>query len=91
MSYIFDILSDILYYNEKGGDCVGRNINIRVARVQLDLTQKDLAQAVGVSRQTINAIEQGEYNPTIKLCRAICRALGKTLDDLFWEENEDER
>lgn len=71
---------------------MGRNINIRVARVQLDLTQKDLAQAVGVSRQTINAIEQGEYNPTIKLCRAICRALGKTLDDLFWEEeNEDER
>lgn len=52
----------------------------------LDMTQKDLAEAIGVSRQTMNAIEQGEYNPTIKLCRAICLALGKTLDDLFWEE-----
>ena len=50
------------------------------------MTQKDLAEAVGVSRQTINAIEKGEYNPTINLCRAICRALGKTLDELFWEE-----
>ncbi|QOX64993.1 helix-turn-helix transcriptional regulator [Anoxybacterium hadale] len=71
---------------------MGRNLKIKVARVQQDMTQKDLAQVVGVSRQTINAIEQGEYNPTIKLCRAICKVLGKTLDDLFWEEeNEDER
>ena len=45
-----------------------------------------LAEAAGVSRQTINAIEKGEYNPTINLCRAICKALGKTLDELFWEE-----
>ena len=65
---------------------MGRNINIKVARAQLDMTQKDLAEAVGISRQTVNAIEQGEYNPTIKLCRSICRVLGKTLDDLFWEE-----
>lgn len=65
---------------------MGRNINIKVARAQLDMTQKDLAEAVGISRQTMNAIEQGEYNPTIKLCRMICKALGKTLDDLFWEE-----
>lgn len=69
---------------------MGRNIPIKVARVQLDMTQKQLAEKVGVSRQTINAIEQGEYNPTIKLCRAICRALGKTLDDLFWEEESNE-
>ena len=61
-------------------------------RKQNNMTQKDLALAVGVSRQTINAIEQGEYNPTIKLCRAICKVLGKSLDELFWEEeNEDER
>ena len=45
-----------------------------------------LAEAAGVSRQTINAIEKGEYNPTINLCRSICKILGKTLDDLFWEE-----
>ncbi|MCM1146004.1 MAG: helix-turn-helix transcriptional regulator, partial [Lachnoclostridium sp.] len=63
-----------------------RNIAIKVARVQKDMTQKELADAVGVSRQTINAIEQGEYNPTIKLCRSICRILEKSLDELFWEE-----
>ena len=56
------------------------------ARAARDMTQKDLAEAIGISRQTINAIEQGEYNPSIKLCRAICRALGKTLDELFWED-----
>ena len=68
-----------------------KNLPIKVARVQKDMTQKDLAAAVGVSRQTINAIEQGEYNPTIKLCRAICRVLGKTLDELFWEDDCDEK
>lgn len=68
-----------------------RNLAVKVARVQKDMTQKDLAAAVGVSRQTINAIEQGEYNPTIKLCRAICRALDKTLDELFWEDEEYEK
>ena len=67
------------------------NLSVKVARVQKDMTQKDLAAAVGVSRQTINAIEQGEYNPTIKLCRAICRVLNKTLDELFWEDDCDEK
>ena len=65
---------------------IARNIKIKVARAELDMTQKALAEAVGVSRQTMNAIEQGEYNPTIKLCRSICKVLGKTLDDLFWED-----
>ena len=69
---------------------MSRNLAIKAARAQKDMTQKDLAAAVGVSRQTINAIEQGEYNPTIKLCRAICRALEKTLDELFWEEDNNE-
>ncbi len=69
---------------------MAKNLSVKVARVQKDMTQKELASAVGVSRQTINAIEQGEYNPTIKLCRAICRALGKTLDELFWEDEEHE-
>lgn len=67
-----------------------KNLSVKVARAQKDMTQKELAAAVGVSRQTINAIEQGEYNPTIKLCRAICRVLGKTLDELFWEDEENE-
>lgn len=65
---------------------MARNIKIKVARTELDMTQKALAEAVGISRQTMNAIEQGEYNPTIRLCRSICRVLGKTLDELFWEE-----
>ncbi|MDY4491018.1 MAG: helix-turn-helix transcriptional regulator [Candidatus Faecousia sp.] len=67
---------------------MGKNLAVKSARAARDMTQKQLADAVGVSRQTINAIEQGEYNPTIRLCRAICRALGKTLDELFWEDDE---
>lgn len=67
---------------------ISGNRKIKIARTQREMTQKDLADAVGVSRQTVNAIEKGEYNPTLKLCVAICKALGKTLDDLFWEENE---
>ena len=67
-----------------------RNIAIKVARAQKDMTQKALAEAIGISRQTMNAIEQGDYNPTIKLCRAICRVLEKSLDDLFWEDDNDE-
>lgn len=70
---------------------MGRNVKIKAARAELDMTQKALAEAVGVSRQTMNAIEQGNYNPTIKLCRAICRVLGKTLDELFGEEDYNER
>jgi putative transcriptional regulator len=66
---------------------MGRNIRIKVARAELDMTQKALADAVGISRQTMNAIEQGEYNPTIKLCRVICKVLGKSLDELFGEED----
>lgn len=67
---------------------MARNIAIKVARAQLDMTQKELAEKVGISRQTMNAIEQGTYNPTIKLCRSICRVLGKSLDELFWEEED---
>lgn len=69
---------------------MAKSIAIKVARAEKDMTQKALAEAVGVSRQTINAIEKGEYNPTIKLCRRICRVLDRTLDDLFWEDDEDE-
>ena len=58
---------------------------LRVERAIKHMTQQQLAEAIGVSRQTINAIEKGDYNPTIKLCIAICHELGKTLDELFWE------
>ena len=63
-----------------------KNLRLKAARAGMDISQQQLADMVGVSRQTINAIEKGDYNPTIKLCTAICRALGKTLDELFWEE-----
>lgn len=63
-----------------------KNLKLKSARVVLDLSQQDLAEKVGVSRQTISAIEKGDYNPTINLCRAICKVLRKTLDELFWEE-----
>ena len=63
-----------------------KNLKLKSARAALDLSQQELAERVGVSRQTINAIEKGDYNPTIKLCRDICKVLGKTLDELFWEE-----
>lgn len=69
---------------------MAKNLRIKSARAALDLSQKELAEAVGVSRQTMNAIEKGDYNPTVKLCIAICRVLGKTLDELFWEEEANE-
>ena len=62
-----------------------KNLKLKAARAEKDLSQQALADLVGVSRQTINAIEKGDYNPTIKLCIAICKVLGRTLDDLFWE------
>ncbi len=63
-----------------------KNLKLKAARAGMDMSQDELAQRVGASRQTISAIEKGDYNPTINLCIAICKALGKTLDDLFWEE-----
>ena len=66
-----------------------KNLKLKSARAGKDLSQQDLANLVGVSRQTINSIEKGNYNPTIKLCIAICKVLGKTLDELFWEEDDE--
>lgn len=63
-----------------------KNKRMKIARIECDMKQEDLAEAVGVTRQTIGLIEAGNYNPSLNLCIAICRALGKTLNDLFWEE-----
>ena len=65
-----------------------KNLKMKSARVAKDLTQQGLADAIGVSRQTISAIEKGDYNPTITLCIAICKTLDKTLDQLFWESED---
>ncbi len=63
-----------------------KNLRIKAARAAKDLSQKDVAEAIGITRQTMNAIENGEYNPSLKLCIAVCKVLDKTLDELFWEE-----
>ena len=63
-----------------------KNKRMKIARIEYDMNQEDLAKLVGVTRQTIGLIEAGDYNPTLNLCIAICKALNKTLNDLFWEE-----
>ena len=65
-----------------------KNKKMKIARLELDMNQQQLADAVGVSRQTISMIESGNYNPTLNLCIAICKVLGKTLDQLFWSDEE---
>ena len=64
-----------------------KNLRLKAARAGMDLSQEDLAKICGVSRQTMSAIEKGDYNPTINLCISICKALDLTLNDLFWEED----
>lgn len=63
-----------------------KNLKMKMARIEKDLSQEQLAEIVNVTRQTINMIELGKYNPSINLCISICKALDRTLDNLFWEE-----
>lgn len=63
-----------------------KNKKMKIARIEYDLSQEQLAEKVGVTRQTIGMIESGNYNPTLNLCIEICKALNRTLNDLFWEE-----
>ena len=65
-----------------------RNLRMKAARQDKGLSQEELARLAGVSRQTINMIERGDFNPSLHLCLGICRILGRTLDELFWEEEE---
>jgi putative transcriptional regulator len=67
-----------------------KNQRLKLARVAADLTQGELAEKIGVTRQTISLIEQGKYNPSLNLCLALCYVLNKSLDELFWREKEDE-
>lgn len=68
-----------------------RNLKMKFRRIEVGMSQTQLAKAAGVTRQTIGLIEAGEFNPSLKLCLAICRALGVTLNDLFWEEDNDDQ
>lgn len=89
LSYYCKILLTlrIVYYIIcRGGFSTVKNKRLKIARIECDMKQEDLAKAVGVTRQTIGLIEAGNYNPTLKLCVAICKTLGKTLNELFWEE-----
>ncbi len=61
-------------------------MKMKIARMEKNLSQLQLAEQVGVTRQTIGMIEAGEFNPSLRLCVSICRVLGCTLNDLFWEE-----
>ena len=65
-----------------------QRMKLKLARIEKNLTQQDLAKLVDVSRQTIGLIEKGDYNPTLKLCINIAKVLDRTLDQLFWEEEE---
>ena len=67
-----------------------RNLKMKFKRIELNISQTELAKRTGVTRQTIGLIEAGKFNPSIKLCIAICRALGVTLNDIFWEDEENE-
>ncbi|NEU32083.1 helix-turn-helix transcriptional regulator [bacterium LRH843] len=58
--------------------------NVKLARVKAELTQQELADAVGITRQTISLIEKGKYNPSLKLCLQICYAVNAKLDEIFW-------
>ena len=67
-----------------------RNLKMKFRLIELDMSQTELAKKAGVTRQTIGLIEAGAFNPSIKLCIAICKALGVKLDDIFWEDEDDE-
>jgi len=86
LNYIFDFLSYIYYIIGGRGLNSLKNIKMKTARAEADLSQEQLSEITGVTRQTINLIEMGNYNPSLKLCIAICKALNKSLNDLFWEE-----
>lgn len=75
---------------EKGGRSIFmKNLKLKLARMEKDISQTELAKRVGVTRQTIGMVESGDYNPTLNLCIQICKELGKTLNDLFWEEDDE--
>ncbi len=81
-----------IHYNNNEGKDINymKNKKMKLARIEKDLTQEDLAKIVGVTRQTIGLIEVNKFNPSLKLCISICKALEKTLDQIFWEDDQDE-
>ena len=87
MQNMFALEQDETKMRSKWQEIMAPNIRMKVARVEKGWTQQDLADRVDATRQTIGLIEKGEYNPTLSLCRRIAKALDRTLDQLFWEED----
>ena len=87
MQYIIDIMEVICYIT-----CMNEpaRMKMKLARIEKNLTQQELADRVGVTRQTIGLIEKGDYNPTLKLCINIAKSLDRTLDQLFWEDGKND-
>lgn len=85
MQIIFDIM-ELRQYTYYRRCCLLKNKKMKIARIEADVSQEQLAEMVGVTRQTIGLVESGNYNPSLKLCLLICKALNKTLNDLFWED-----
>ena len=83
MQYILDIMPDIYYIKPMNENT---RMKLKLARIEKNLTQQELADLVDATRQTIGLIEKGDYNPTLKLCIKIAKALDRTLDPLFWED-----
>lgn len=103
MLNIVDILFPVCYFisqreqkalsintGERGAMSFMKNLKLKLARMEKDISQTELANRVGVTRQTIGMVESGDYNPTLNLCIQICKVLDKTLNDLFWEDSNDE-
>jgi putative transcriptional regulator len=90
MQNILDNLANAMYNVHQEGRARMRNLKMKFRRIELEMSQAELAKKAGVTRQTIGLIEAGEFNPSIKLCNRICRALDVTLNDIFWEEEENE-
>lgn len=90
MQYKLDKIANVIYTVHRNGGERMRNLKMKFRRIELEMSQTELAKKAGVTRQTIGLIEAGEFNPSIKLCNRICRALGVTLNDIFWEETDDE-
>ena len=88
MQYILDIQRNAIYTLHCQEVLLMRNLKMKSRRTELNMSQTELARQAGVTRQTIGLIETGEFNPSLKLCIAICRALGVTLNDIFWEDEE---
>lgn len=93
MQSILDMTFEHWYNLLQGGvtldDKTKLKNRLKVARAELNISQEQLANLAGVSRQTIGSIETGQYCPTAKLALILSKCLHKTFEELFYIEEED--